>query len=159
MTVVNGPLDEAARKTVGECLQSTLTDLLDMSLVAKQVHWNVFGPRFRSVHLQLDDVVATARSYSDIIAERAAAIAVSPDGRAGTIARTSGIDTVTDGWVKDSEAVDIMTAALGSVIGRVRERIAATDEPDPVTQNILAELAAELEKHHWMFQAENVEKI
>jgi starvation-inducible DNA-binding protein len=159
MTVVTSPLPETARKSVGECLQSTLTDLLDLSLVAKQVHWNVYGPRFRSIHLQLDDVVATARSYSDIVAERASAIAVSPDGRAATIAKTSGIDTVTDGWVKDSEVVDIMIAALGSVIGRVRERIAATDEPDPVTQNILAELAAELEKHHWMFQAENVEKI
>jgi starvation-inducible DNA-binding protein len=159
MTFVTSPLREADRKTVGECLQGTLTDLLDLSLVAKQVHWNVFGPRFRSIHLQLDDVVATARSYSDIVAERASAIAVSPDGRAVTIAKTSGIDTVTDGWVKDSEVVDIMIAALGSVIGRVRERITATDEPDPVTQNILAELAADLEKHHWMFQAENVEKI
>jgi len=159
MTVLTSPLREADRKIVGESLQGTLTDLLDLSLMAKQVHWNVFGPRFRSIHLQLDDVVATARSYADIVAERASAVAVSPDGRAATIAKTSGIDTVTDGWVKDSEVVDIMVAALGSVIGRVRERIAATDEPDPVTQNILAELAADLEKHHWMFQAENVEKI
>jgi starvation-inducible DNA-binding protein len=159
MTVVNSPLREADRKTVGECLQGTLTDLLDLSLVAKQVHWNVFGPRFRSVHLQLDDVVATARSYSDIVAERASAVAVSPDGRAVTIAKSSGIDTVTGGWVKDSDVVDIMVAALGSLIVRVRARIAATDEPDPVTQNILTELAADLEKHHWMFQAENAEKI
>lgn len=159
MTVVTSPLSEAARKTVGECLQSTLTDLLDLSLVAKQVHWNVYGPRFRSIHLQLDEVVATARSYSDTVAERASAIGVSPDGRAATIAATSGIATVTDGWVGDSDVVHVMIAALRSVIGRVREGIAATDEPDPVTQDILMDIAADLEKHHWMFQAENVERI
>jgi starvation-inducible DNA-binding protein len=156
---VTSPLSEAARTIVGECLQGTAVDLLDLSLVAKQVHWNVYGARFRSIHLQLDDVVATARTYSDTVAERASAIGVSPDGRASTIAKTSGIDTVTDGWVKDSEVVDIMVASLDSVIGRVRERIAATDEPDPVSQDILINLAADLEKHHWMFQAENVEKI
>jgi len=48
--------------------------LLDLSLLAKQVHWNVVGPRFRSVHLQLDDVVTTARQHSDTVAERAAAL-------------------------------------------------------------------------------------
>ena len=30
-----------------------------------------------------------------------------------------------------------MVAALGAVITRMRERIGATDEPDPVTQDIL----------------------
>ena len=159
MTVVTSTLSEEARKTVGECLQGTLTDLIDLSLVAKQVHWNVYGPRFRSIHLQLDDVVDTARTYSDTVAERASAIGVSPDGRAGTVAKTSGIDTVTDGWVKDSEVVDILIGALAAVTRRVRDRIAVTDEPDPVSQDILINLAADLEKHHWMFQAENVEKL
>jgi starvation-inducible DNA-binding protein len=155
MTVVTSPLSDAARKTVGECLQGTLVDLTDLSLVAKQVHWNVVGPRFRSIHLQLDDVVDTARRYADIVAERASAIGVSPDGRAGTVARTSGIDTVTDGWVRDSDAVEILIGALGAVIARVRERIEATDDPDPVTQDLFIGLSADLEKHHWMFQAEN----
>ncbi|MEV5447013.1 DNA starvation/stationary phase protection protein, partial [Streptomyces sp. NPDC052644] len=30
------------------------------------------------------------------------------------------------------------------------------DEPDPVTQDLLIGLTGELEKHAWMFQAENV---
>ncbi|NEE41508.1 DNA starvation/stationary phase protection protein, partial [Streptomyces sp. SID7982] len=38
---------------------------------------------------------------------------------------------------------------------RMRERIEATDEPDPVTQDLLIALTAELEKHAWMFQAES----
>ena len=156
MSVVKSPLPEPARRTVGDCLQGALVDLIDLSLLAKQVHWNVIGPRFRSIHLQLDEVVDTARAASDTVAERASAINVSPDGRAGTVGRTSGIDTVTDGWVKDGEVVEIMVAALDAIITRMRERIAVTDEPDPVSQDILIGITADLEKAHWMFQAENV---
>lgn len=155
MTVVKSPLSEHDRKVVGDCLQGALVDLLDLSLLAKQVHWNVVGPRFRSIHLQLDEVVDSARTHSDTVAERASAIGVSPDGRAGTVSKTSSIDTVTNGWVKDSEVVEIMVAALHAVITGMRERIEVTAEPDPVSQDILIGLTADLEKFHWMFQAEN----
>lgn len=155
MSVVKSPLPDSARKTVGETLQGALVDLIDLSLIAKQVHWNVIGPRFRSVHLQLDEVVSTARRASDLVAERASAIGVTPDGRAATVAKTSGIDSVTDGWVKDIEVVDILVAALNAVITRMREHIAATEEADPVTQDIFIGITADLEKYHWMFQAEN----
>lgn len=155
MTVVKSPLSEQDLKVVGDALQGALVDLLDLSLLAKQVHWNVVGPRFRSIHLQLDEVVTTARTHSDTVAERASAIGVSPDGRAGTIAKTSGIDTVTDGWVKDAEVVEIMVAALHASITRMRGRIEETEKPDPVTQDILIGITADLEKFHWMFQAEN----
>lgn len=37
----------------------------------------------------------------------------------------------------------------------MRERIAVTGEPDPVSQDLLITLTADLEKHAWMFQAEN----
>ncbi|POX39180.1 DNA starvation/stationary phase protection protein [Streptomyces sp. Ru73] len=154
MPVVNSTLSESDRKTVGDALQGALVDLVDLSLVAKQVHWNVVGPRFRSVHLQLDDVVTSARGHADTVAERASAIGVNPDGRSETVAKTSGISTVDAGWIKDNDAVGTLVRALGAVIERMRERIAATDKPDPVTQDILIGLTADLEKHHWMFQAE-----
>ncbi|MEV6651596.1 DNA starvation/stationary phase protection protein [Streptomyces sp. NPDC051219] len=155
MSVVKSPLSDADLKVVAEALQGALVDLVDLSLVAKQVHWNVVGPRFRSVHLQLDEVVAVARQHTDTVAERASALGVSPDGRAGTVAQASGIGRAPEGWIKDSDAIGTMVAALSAVITRMRERIAATDEPDPVSQDILIGLTGDLEKHHWMFQAEN----
>ncbi|MFG3281381.1 Dps family protein [Streptomyces sp. NPDC048111] len=155
MSVVKSSLSDAELKVVGTALQGALVDLVDLSLAAKQVHWNVVGPRFRSVHLQLDDVVTTARQHSDTVAERASALGVNPDGRAATVAESSAIGTVPEGWIKDSEAVEVMVVALGRVVERMRERIAATDEPDPVSQDLLIALTADLEKHAWMFQAEN----
>ncbi|MGW1139542.1 Dps family protein [Streptomyces zhihengii] len=154
MSVVKSPLSDADLKTVGDALRGALVDLVDLSLVAKQVHWNVVGPRFRSVHLQLDEVVDTARQHSDTVAERASAIGVNPDGRAATVAAQSAIGSVPEGWIKDTEAVQCLVDALGAVVARMRERIEATEKPDPVSQDILIGLTADLEKHAWMFQAE-----
>ncbi|MDO0937074.1 DNA starvation/stationary phase protection protein [Streptomyces sp. DG2A-72] len=155
MYVVKSPLSDADLKTVSEALQGALVDLVDLALVAKQIHWNVVGPRFRSVHLQLDEVVALARTHSDTVAERASALGVSPDGRAATVAVGSGIGPVREGWVTDGDAVAALVDALGAVITRMRERIGTTAEPDPVSQDIFIGVTADLEKHHWMFQAEN----
>lgn len=155
MYVVKSPLPDDDLKTVSEALQGALVDLVDLSLVAKQIHWNVVGPRFRSVHLQLDEVVDTARLHSDTVAERASTLGVSPDGRAGTVASSSGIGQVPDGWVKDTDAVGALVDALGAVITRMRKRVDATGDADPVSQDIFIQITADLEKHHWMFQAEN----
>ncbi|MGW7317689.1 Dps family protein [Streptomyces sp. NPDC054865] len=155
MAIVKSSLKDADLKIVGDALQGALVDLVDLSLVAKQVHWNVVGPRFRSVHLQLDDVVTSARTHSDVVAERASALGVSPDGRAATVASTSAIAGVKEGWVKDVDAVRILVDGLGAVITRMRERIQATGDADPVTEDILIGLTGDLEKHHWMFQAES----
>jgi starvation-inducible DNA-binding protein len=155
MYVVKSPLTDADLKTVAEALQGALVDLVDLSLVAKQIHWNVVGPRFRSIHLQLDEVVDTARLHSDTVAERASTLGVSPDGRAATVATSSGIGATPDGWVKDTDAVGALVDALAAVIERMRERVGATGEADPVSQDIFIGITADLEKHHWMFQAEN----
>jgi starvation-inducible DNA-binding protein len=151
---VHSTLPDKAKAVAGEAVQGALVDLLDLSLVAKQAHWNVVGPRFRSIHLQLDEVVDLARTAADTVAERASAIGVSPDGRAGTVAKESGIASFPTGYIKDNEVVKTLVSALESVTVRMRKRIDDTAEPDPVTQDILIGITGELEKHAWMFQAE-----
>src|SRR5215471_18197914 len=114
MYVVKSRLADADLKTVSEALQGALVDLIDLSLVAKQLHWNVVGPRFRSVHLQLDEVVNLARLHADTVAERASAIGVPPDGRAVTVSATSGIATAPDGWTSDAATVSTLATALAA---------------------------------------------
>ncbi|WP_030421141.1 DNA starvation/stationary phase protection protein [Streptomyces sp. SCSIO 75703] len=155
MTVVKSTIPESARQVTGDALQSTLVDLLGLSLIGKQAHWNIVGPRFRSIHLQLDEVVAAARSFADTVAERASALGVPPDGRPETVASAYSLGGPKDGWVRDDDVVAAMVDALDTAIARLRERIAATDEPDPVTQDLLITITAELEKQRWMFVAEN----
>ncbi|MEU6810170.1 DNA starvation/stationary phase protection protein [Streptomyces sp. NPDC046831] len=155
MTEVKSTLPDAARQVTRDALQSTLVDLLGISLIGKQAHWNIVGPRFRSVHLQLDEVVAAARDFADTAAERAAALGLPPDGRPETIASAFTLPGPKDGWVRDNEVVEVMVQALDAAVARLRERIEATEKADPVTQDLLITITAELEKQRWMFDAEN----
>ena len=41
---------------IGSDLQETLVELTGLSLQAKQLHWNVVGRQFRSLHKQLDSL-------------------------------------------------------------------------------------------------------
>ena len=149
-------LTAAQQKTAGAALQQSLVDLIDLSLVTKQVHWAVVGPRFRSVHLALDEVVADARTFTDEVAERATAIGVMPDGRSTTVAKDSALAKVGEGFTADEDVVDITTAALTATIKRLRKNIETVGDADPVTEDLLIGITARLEQLHWMWQAQAV---
>lgn len=158
MTTTRNPitstLGESETATVGAVLQSALVDLIDLSLVAKQAHWNVVGRHFRDVHLHLDELVDLAREYSDTVAERAAALGVSPDGRASTVAKTAETPEYADGWRSDTDTVTAIVQTLDGMVARMRSHIATLDEPDPVSQDIVIALTAKLEEARWMWQAQ-----
>ncbi len=152
---ITSPLADADRDAVGAVLQATLVDLVDLSLIGKQAHWNVIGKNFRSVHLQLDELVTTARNAADQVAERAAALGVTPNGTAKTIASSSGVPEIETGWLKEDQVVTAITNSLGELITRMRARIDETDKPDLVTQDLLIGITQELEQAHWMWQAQS----
>lgn len=152
-TPITSPLSDDAKTVVGPALQDSLADFVDLSLTAKQWHWNVVGTNFREAHLHLDELVDLARTASDEVAERAAALGVSPDGRAETVAKSSDLPTTEEGWRKVEDVNQAVVETLATLIARMRERIAVTDEPDPVTQDLLIAQTAKLEEAHWMWQA------
>ncbi|NUP28928.1 MAG: DNA starvation/stationary phase protection protein, partial [Nocardia sp.] len=57
---IKSTLDPEQQHITGEALRATVIDLIDLSLIAKQAHWNVLGRNFRSVHLALDELVTAA---------------------------------------------------------------------------------------------------
>lgn len=154
MATVKSPLPDDAVKVVGQALQGALIDLIDLALLAKQAHWNLTGRNFKVVHEHLDEVVALARTGQDDVAERAVAIGVNPDGRSRTVAHRTELPQLEAGYLDDDKVVAVITDILAQIIGRFRERIAATDGPDLVTQDLFIGITAGLEKQHWMFQAQ-----
>ncbi|MGB3440805.1 MAG: DNA starvation/stationary phase protection protein [Actinophytocola sp.] len=151
---ITSPLGDAEREATGAVLQATLVDLIDLSLIAKQAHWNVVGQNFRSAHLQLDELVSASRQYVDEVAERANAIGISPNGKAKAVVESSGIPDYPANWQNTEATVAAIVEILGEFIKRLRKRIDETDKTDLVTQDLLIEIAAEIEKQHWMWQAQ-----
>jgi starvation-inducible DNA-binding protein len=142
------------KKIVVKDLQSTLVELVDLSLLGKQAHWNVVGSHFRSIHLQLDEIVDIARLSSDRVAERLATIGASPDGRAETVATGSELAPFPEGFVAGTDTVKLVTAAMETIADRMRERIGRIGEDDPVSQDILIGISDEVEKAAWMLRAQ-----
>lgn len=139
---------------VREALQSTLVDLIDLSLVAKQAHWNLYGPHFRSVHLHLDDIVELARTGSDDVAERLVAVGTPADGRADEVAKTSKVREIEAGPLGDDKVIAYVAEELQQVSNRIREQLPNIETPDPLTHDMLVGIATEIEKEAWMFRAQ-----
>jgi starvation-inducible DNA-binding protein len=153
---IPSPLDDEARDVTGAALQATLVDLVDLSLIGKQAHWNLVGRQFRDVHLHLDELVDTSRTYSDKVAERGVAIGVSVDGRAGTIATDSRVPDFASGWVTDRDVIRQVFESVDATVRGIRPRIEQLDKADLVSQDLLIEVTAALEEQRWMWQAQNV---
>ena len=153
---IPSPLEDHARDITGTALQATLVDLVDLALVAKQAHWNLVGRQFHGVHLHLDELVDTARKYSDQVAERAAAIGVSPDGRAATVTADSRVPDIESGWLKDRDVIRTAYEALDATVKGLRPRIEEVEKADLVTQDLFIEITGVLEEQRWMWQAQNV---
>jgi starvation-inducible DNA-binding protein len=151
---IERPLDVRARDATARTLQDTLVDLIDLSLIGKQAHWTMVGINFRSVHLQLDELVATARRHADDVAELASALGVAPIGTARAVVEGSGLPAYPTGWRSDRDTVEHIVATLKTVIARLRPRIDETDEIDQVTRDLLTEIARSLEEAHWMWRAQ-----
>ena len=142
------------REGVGRELQTVLVELVDLSLIGKQLHWAVSGPLFRSLHLQLDELVDSWRALGDTVAERAVALGFVPDGQAQAVAATSQLTPVAQGPIEDHSAVREITRRLADVSERVRSRLEAIGEADLASQDVLIEVVRELEKQQWMLRVQ-----
>jgi starvation-inducible DNA-binding protein len=145
---------EHARAEAGQLLQLTLVELIALSLIGKQLHWNVAGPGFRDLHLQLDALVDEWRELSDVVAERAVAIGFSADGRAPSVVQQSDLRPVEPGSTQVPTAIREVLERVGAVDERVRERAERLGEIDLTSQDVLIDVTRALEKQLWMLRAE-----
>jgi starvation-inducible DNA-binding protein len=146
-------LEHHARAEAGRELQATLSELVDLSLIGKQLHWNIFGRPFKPLHEHLDELVDSWRELSDTVAERAVALGVAPDGRAATVSDGSGIAAVDAGALDTDTAIRVLVPRLADVAERTRARMERLGEIDLASQDVLIEVLRELEKQLWMLRA------
>ncbi|WP_434621039.1 Dps family protein [Arthrobacter sp. A5] len=145
-----------ASKTLTKNLQSVLVDLIELHVQGKQAHWNIVGTNFRDLHLQLDEIVDSAREFADVTAERMRALQASPDGRTGTVSSTTSLPQFPEDLVDTAEAVDLVVERLDSTVATMRRVHDQVDEEDPTTADLLHGFIAALEQYAWMVGAENM---
>ena len=138
---------------VAAILQDRLNALTDLHLTLKHVHWNVVGPHFIAVHEMLDPQVDAVRAMTDETAERIATLGVSPMGTPGALVAARTWDDYGIGRAGAIEHLGALEVVYSGVIEAHRKAIDATEDPDPVTQDMLIEQAQQLELFHWFVRA------
>ena len=146
-------LSEKQGSEVADLLQKALSTYNDLHLTLKHVHWNVVGPNFIGVHEMIDPQVDLVRGYADEVAERIAALGVSPQGTPGAIIK----DRTWDDYSVGRDTVLAHLAALDLVYTGVnedtRKAIHRLEDLDPVSQDMVIGHAGELEKFQWFVRA------
>ncbi|HEX2286387.1 MAG TPA: DNA starvation/stationary phase protection protein [Mycobacterium sp.] len=146
-------LSEKDGNKVADLLQKQLSTYNDLHLTLKHVHWNVVGPNFIGVHEMIDPQVELVRGYADEVAERIAALGKSPQGTPGAIIK----DRTWDDYSVGRDTVQAHLAALDlvytGVIEDTRKCIDTLEDLDLVSQDMIIDHAAELEKFQWFVRA------
>ena len=142
------------REEIGRELQATLLELVDLSLLGKQLHWSVVGPHFRPLHLFLDELTESWRDLADTVAERAVAIGFWPDGQADAVAAGSEVKRVERGAVEDRSLLRELVQRTAEVSERTRVRMDRLAELDSASEDVLVSVVRALEEQLWMIRAQ-----
>jgi starvation-inducible DNA-binding protein len=142
------------REEIGRELQGTLLELVDLSLLGKQLHWSVVGPLFRPLHLYLDELIDSWRDLADTVAERAVAVGYWPDGQADTVAAGSEVARVERGAIEDHSVLRELVRRVAEVDERTRARMERLAELDAASEDVLVGVVRALEEQLWMIRAQ-----
>ena len=146
-------LSEKDGTEVAHLLQKQLSTYNDLHLTLKHIHWNVVGPNFIGVHTMIDPQVELVRGYADDVAERIAALGQSPKGTPGAIINDRSWDDYSVGRDNVQAHLAALDLVYTGVIEDARKSIAQLEDLDLVTQDMLIEQVAELERFQWFVRA------
>ncbi len=146
-------LGASERTEIGNQLQDSLVELVDLALVGKQLHWSIVGPHFRSLHLYLDELVDSWRELSDTVAERAVAIGSFPDGQAAVVAAREDSPSLERGPISDQGVLRELVNRLSESADRIRTHMDRLGELDAASQDVLVDVVRALEEQLWMVRS------
>ena len=147
------PLTAAARQPSIDALQATLYELSELRHDTHQAHWNVVGQNFYALHDMLGEIYQRIFGLIDTVAERKRALGAAADARPSAVAASANLPEFPAGLLNDSEVPRILSDRFYTVIQRNAERLKSIGDADPSSQDVLIDVARELEKDLWMLRA------
>ena len=142
------------RKKVVDLLNARLVDAIDLSLQAKQAHWNVKGPNFIALHELFDKVAEHAEEHVDALAERITALGGTAIGTVRAVAARSTLKAYPENIFTGPQHLEALAGALAAAAKASREAIEIADDlDDEVTADLFNEITAGLDKDLWFVEA------
>lgn len=147
-------LPPQTRGEMVELLNASLADAIDLMLQAKQAHWNVKGPNFKSLHELFDEVSEQAEEWADLLAERAVTLGGTALGTARLAASRSSLAEYPAALRTGQEHAAALAETLAQFCARVRQAIeAATDALEAGTADLFTQISRDADKALWMVES------
>jgi starvation-inducible DNA-binding protein len=153
MATNNFDMGENVRKEIAEGLGVVLADTYTLYLKTQNFHWNVEGPRFRSLHLMFEEQYRNLATQTDELAERIRALgSYAP----ASFTRFGELSTIKES--KDVPKADQMVTQLlkdyATIGGDMKKVISSADDAgDSVTADLLTAQLTTHEKNAWMLRS------
>jgi len=147
-------LSEAVRTKSISLLGKNLALAIDLSLQAKQAHWNVKGPNFIALHELFDKVSDEVRELVDMIAERITTLGSTAEGTLQAVGPRTTLPpyslTISSGQLH-LEALSSALAAFGASARQAIDESAGFGDAD--TADLFTEVSRETDKQVWFLEA------
>ena len=144
--------DQERGKSV-KSLQQLTVDLLALHNMYKEAHWNLNGPLFLALHEYYQQQADFYLQQADLFAERVLQLGESVDGRLSTIARTTKLAEMPEGYLTDDHSLKLLLDRVTVLQKEIYELIRDTENSDPPTSNKLQDLAYSVDKNLWQLRA------
>ena len=141
------------RSKSAKALQQLTVDLLALHNMYKEAHWDLTGPLFLPLHEYYQQQADFYIQQADLFAERVLQLGSVVDGRFSTIARTTKLAELPEGYLTDDHSLKLLLDRVSVLQKEIYELIGATERSDPPTSNKLQDLAYSVDKDLWQLRA------
>jgi len=138
---------------IADTLKPILAETVQLYMLTQNVHWNVTGPLFQSVHTLTEEQYTELALAVDEVAERIRTLRSKAPGGMSAYQKLGGI---ADGDENATaiQMVQSLVDAHNFIAGHIRPLISkAADAGDEVTAGLLTDRLTSHEKARWMLGA------
>jgi starvation-inducible DNA-binding protein len=152
-------LSENIRAQSMDILNKHLAAAIDLHAQVKQAHWNVRGAAFIAIHELFDKVASDVEDYSDLLAERAAALGGTAHGTIQVATERSFLVRYPLEIADEQEHVFAVAGALAAFGQSIQESIDVTANfGDPTTSDVFTEISRGIDKNLWFVESHILHK-
>jgi starvation-inducible DNA-binding protein len=149
---LNTPTDlgENAVGDISGALNGVLADAFAIYLKTKNFHWHMSGPRFRDLHLLLDEQGDQIFAITDAVAERVRKIGGTTIRSIGHIAKLQHVLDNDAPYVTPEDMIAELRDDTKAFVARLRAAHSICDEHEDVgSASLLETYIDEAERRHW----------